>query len=36
METLTTALLILTSLSLSAFLIYRGITGVKKTIRENK
>jgi len=36
METLITVLLILSSFSLSAFLIYRGITGVKKTIRENK
>jgi len=36
METLTTVLLILSSFSLSAFLIYRGITGVKKTTRENK
>jgi hypothetical protein len=36
METLTTALLILTSFSLSAFLIYKGVTGLRKTIRENK
>jgi len=36
METLTTALLILASFSLSVFLIYRGITGFKKTTRENK
>jgi hypothetical protein len=36
METLTTALLILTSLALSAFLIYKGITGVRKTLKANK
>jgi hypothetical protein len=36
MESLTTALLILTSFSLSAFLIYKGITGLRKTLEENK
>jgi hypothetical protein len=36
METLTTALLILTSFSLSTFLIYKGITGVRKTLKANK
>jgi hypothetical protein len=36
METLTTALLILTSFSLSAFLIYKGVTGIKKTLKANK
>jgi hypothetical protein len=36
METLTTALLILTSFSLSAFLIYKGVTGIRKTLKANK
>jgi hypothetical protein len=36
METLTTALLILTSFSLSALLIYKGVTGLKKTIKAKK
>jgi hypothetical protein len=36
METLTTALLILTSFSLSAFLIYKGVTGLRKTLKANK
>jgi hypothetical protein len=36
METLTTALLILTSFSLSAFLIYKGATGIRKTLKANK
>jgi len=36
METLTTALLILTSFSLSVFLIYKGVTGIRKTLKANK
>jgi hypothetical protein len=36
METLTTGLLILTSFSLSAFLIYKGVTGIRKTLKANK
>jgi len=36
METLTTTLLILTSFSLSAFLIYKGVTGLRKTLKANK
>jgi hypothetical protein len=36
METLTTALLILTSFSLSAFLIYKGVTGLRKTLKADK
>jgi len=36
METLTTVLLILTSFTLAVFLIYKGITGVRKTLRANK
>ena len=36
METLTTALLILTSFSLSVFLIYKGLTGLRKTLKANK
>ena len=36
METLTTALLILTSFSLSAFLLYKGVTGLRKTLKANK
>jgi len=36
METLTTVLLIFTSFSLSALLIYKGVTSLKKTIKANK
>jgi len=36
METLTTILLILTSLSFSIFLIYKGVSGVRKTLSEDK
>jgi hypothetical protein len=36
METLTTALLILTSFTLALFLIFKGITGVRKTLKANK
>jgi hypothetical protein len=36
METLTTALLIFTSFTLAVFLIYKGITGVRKTLKANK
>jgi hypothetical protein len=36
METLTTILLILTSASFSIFLIYKGVSGVRKTLSEDK
>jgi hypothetical protein len=36
METLTTAFLIIFSLSLSVFLVYKGITGVRKILKANK
>jgi len=36
MEILTTILLIVTSLSFSIFLIYKGVTGLKKTLKVDK
>jgi hypothetical protein len=36
MEILTTVLLISASLTLSIFLIYKGVMGVRKTIRADK
>jgi hypothetical protein len=36
MQTLTTILLIITSFSFSAFLIYKGVTGVKKSLKDDK
>jgi hypothetical protein len=36
METLTTALLILASFTLAVFLIYKGVTGIRKTLKVNK
>jgi len=36
MEILTTILLIVASLSFSIFLIYKGITGLKKTLKVDK
>jgi hypothetical protein len=36
METLTTILLILTSATFSIFLIYKGVSGVRKTLSEDK
>jgi hypothetical protein len=36
MEILTTVLLIASSLTLSIFLIYKGVMGVRKTVRADK
>ncbi len=36
MEILTTALLIAASLTLSIFLIYKGVIGVRKTLKADK
>jgi hypothetical protein len=36
MEILTTGLLITASLTLSIFLIYKGVMGIRKTIRADK
>jgi hypothetical protein len=36
MEILTTILLIVASTTFSIFLIYKGVTGVKKTLRADK
>jgi hypothetical protein len=36
MEILTTILLIVASLSISIFLIYKGVTGLKKTLKVDK
>jgi len=36
MEILTTILLIVISLSFSIFLIYKGVTGLKKTLKVDK
>jgi hypothetical protein len=36
METLTTALLIIASFTLALFLIFKGVTGVRKTLKANK
>jgi hypothetical protein len=36
MEILTTILLVVASLSFSIFLIYKGITGLKKTLKVDK
>jgi hypothetical protein len=36
MEILTTIFLIVASLSFSVFLIYKGVTGLKKTLKADK